>query len=94
MELLFGGDTGYERLGLVLVALGMGLYLAAATLNQALLAHGRAATAAVTWAATASGFVCFLLLAGFDDAVLEVEVAFLGAAACLSAVLYALYRRS
>jgi O-antigen/teichoic acid export membrane protein len=94
MDLLFGGDTGYERLGLVLVALGMGLYLAAATLNQALLAHGRAAAAAGTWAATAAGFVCFLLLAGFDDAVLEVEVAFLGAAACLSAVLYALYRRS
>ena len=46
MDLLFGGDTEYERLGLVLIALGMGLYLAAATLNQALLAHGRAAPAA------------------------------------------------
>ncbi len=94
MDLLFGGDTEYERLGLVLVALGMGLYLAAATLNQALLAHGRAAAAAGTWAATAAGFVLFLVAAGFDDAVLEVEVAFLGAAACLSGVLYAVYRRT
>ena len=94
MDLLFGGDTEYERLGLVLVALGMGLYLAAATLNQALLAHGRAAAAACTWAATAAGFVLFLVAAGFDDAVLEVEVAFLGAAACLSGVLYAVYRRT
>jgi O-antigen/teichoic acid export membrane protein len=94
MDLLFGGETEYERLGLVLVALGMGLYLAAATLNQALLAHGRASAAAGTWAVTAAGFVLFLLAAGFDDAVLEVEVAFLGAAACLSGVLYALYRRA
>ena len=93
MDILFGGDTEYERLGLVLVALGMGLYLAAATLNQALLAHGRAGTAACTWAAAAAGFVCFLLAADFDDAVLEVEVAFLGAAAVLGAVLYSLYRR-
>jgi O-antigen/teichoic acid export membrane protein len=94
MDLLFGGETEYKRLGLVLVALGMGLYLAAATLNQALLAHGRAAAAAGTWAVTAAGFVLFLLAAGFDDAVLEVEVAFLGAAAWLSGVLYALYRRA
>jgi O-antigen/teichoic acid export membrane protein len=93
MDLLFGGDTDYERLGLVLIALGMGLYLAAATLNQALLAHGRAAAAAGAWVVTAAGFVLFLLIAGFDDAVLEVEVAFLGAAACLSGVLYAVYRR-
>ncbi len=93
MDILFGGDTDYERLGLVLVALGMGLYLAAATLNQALLAHGRAGTAACTWATAAAGFVLFLAAADFDDAVLEVEVAFLGAAAVLSAVLYSLYRR-
>ena len=93
MDLIFGGDFEYERLGLVLVALGMGLYLAGATLNQALLAHGRAARAAASWATAATGFVLFLLLADFDDAVLEVEVAFLGAAACLSGALYALYRR-
>ena len=42
MDLLFGGDFDYERGGLVLVAIGMGLYLSAATLNQALLAHGMA----------------------------------------------------
>ena len=42
MELVFGGDFDYDRGGLVLIALGMGLYLAAATLNQALLARARA----------------------------------------------------
>jgi O-antigen/teichoic acid export membrane protein len=94
MDLLFGGDFDYERGGLVLVAIGMGLYLAAATLNQALLAHARATQAASWWLASAAGFVLFLLLADFDDPVLQVEVAFVGAAASLSAALYALYRRS
>ncbi len=94
MDLLFGGEFDYERGGLVLVALGMGLYLVAATLNQALLAHGRAAQASVSWALAALAFVLFLVLADFDDRVLQVELAFAGAAAALSASLYALYRRA
>jgi O-antigen/teichoic acid export membrane protein len=94
MDLLFGGEFDYERGGLVLVAIGMGLYLAAATLNQALLAHARATQAASWWLAAAAGFVLFLLLADFDDPVLKVEVAFVAAAACLAAALYALYRRA
>jgi O-antigen/teichoic acid export membrane protein len=92
MDLLFGGEFDYERGGLVLVALAMGLYLVAATLNQALLAHGRAAQASASWALAALAFVLFLLLADFDDRVLQVELAFAGAAAALSASLYALYR--
>ena len=94
MDLLFGGEFDYERGGLVLVALGMGLYLVAATLNQALLAHGRAAQASASWALAALAFVLFLVLADFDDRVLQVELAFAGAAAALSASLYALYRRA
>jgi O-antigen/teichoic acid export membrane protein len=93
MDLLFGGNFDYERGGLVLVAIGMGLYLSAATLNQALLAHGLAGEAAACWLTAAAAFVLFLLLADFDDRVLQVEVAFVGAAALLSAGLYALYRR-
>jgi hypothetical protein len=72
----------------------MGLYLAAATLNQALLAHARAAQSAACWVAAASAFVLFLLLTEFDDRVLQVELAFTGAAALLSAALYALYARA
>jgi O-antigen/teichoic acid export membrane protein len=94
MDLLFGGEFDYERGGLVLVAVGMGLYLVAATLNQALLAHGRAAQASVSWALAALAFVLFLLLADFDDRVLQVQLAFAGAAAALSGSLYALYRRA
>jgi O-antigen/teichoic acid export membrane protein len=93
MDLVFGGDGDYERGGLVLVSLGMGFYLAAATLNQALLARGRAAQAAGCWVAAAAAFAAFLLLPGFDDRVLQVEVGFLGAALVLSGLLYALYRR-
>ena len=94
MDLLFGGEFDYERGGLVLVSLGMGLYLAAATLNQALLAHGRAPQASAAWVACATAFALFLLLADFDDRVLQVEIAFLGAAAVLCALLHTLYRRA
>jgi O-antigen/teichoic acid export membrane protein len=94
MDLLFGGEFDYERGGLVLIAAGMGLYLAAATLNQALLAHGWAGRSAACWVTAAAAFVLFLLLADFDDRVLQVEVAFVGAAAFLAAALYALYRRA
>jgi hypothetical protein len=93
MKLLFGSGTEYDRLGLVLVSLGMGLYLSAATLNQALLARGRARQSAACWVGTAAAFVAFLLAPLIDDRVLQVEVAFLGAALVLSGLLYGLYRR-
>jgi hypothetical protein len=93
MRVVFGGDGDYDRVGLVLVSLGMGLYLSAATLNQALLARGRARAASNCWLATAAGFVLFLVLVDFDDRVLQVETAFLGAALMLCALLYTLYRR-
>jgi O-antigen/teichoic acid export membrane protein len=94
MDLVFGGDLAYDRLGLVLIALGMGLYLAAATLNQALLARARARAACACWLAAAAAYVGFLLLPGFDDRVVQVEVGYAAAALLLSSLLYALYRRS
>jgi O-antigen/teichoic acid export membrane protein len=94
MGFVFGGDFDYDRGGLVLVSLAMGLYLSAATLNQALLAQGRARQAAVCWVATAAGFVAFLLASPVEDPVLSVEVALLAGAAALFALLYTLYRRA
>jgi O-antigen/teichoic acid export membrane protein len=94
MDLLFGGNFDYDRGGLVLVSAGMGLYLSAATLNQALLAHARARQSATCWVACAAAFVLFLLLADFDDRVLQVQIAFTGAAALLAGTLYVLYRRA
>jgi len=93
MDLFFGGEFEYGRGGLVLVALGMGFYLAAATLNQAALARGAAKQAAVCWALAAGAFVAFLLAPLVEDRVLRVEIGFLGAALGLTAMLYALYRR-
>jgi O-antigen/teichoic acid export membrane protein len=94
MDILFGGAFDYERGGLVLVSIGMGLYLSAATLNQALLAHGRAPQACGAWIACAIAFTLFLLIADFEDRVLQVEIAFVGAAAGLSSLLWLLYRRA
>jgi O-antigen/teichoic acid export membrane protein len=93
MDLVFGGEFEYDRLGLVLISIGMGMYLAAATLNQALLARGKARQACTVWVAAAAGFVVFLLAADFDDPVLGVEVGYVGAAALLCGLLYGLYRR-
>lgn len=93
MDVVFGGEFDYDRGGLVLIALGMGLYLSAATLNQALLARARAPEAAACWAGSAAAFVAFLLLPGFDDRVLQVETGYLGAALILFGLLYAVYRR-
>jgi O-antigen/teichoic acid export membrane protein len=92
MEAFFGGDFDYERGGLVLVAIGMGLYLAAATLNQAALARARTKAAAVCWVGAAAAFVAMLVVPGFDDPVLQVEVAYVAGALILCALLGALYR--
>jgi hypothetical protein len=93
MRAAFGPGGGYDRGGLVLIAVGMGLYLSAATLNQAALAHGRTREAAVCWVGSAIAFVVALLIPGFDDRVLQVEVAYVGGALLLCVLLYALYRR-
>jgi O-antigen/teichoic acid export membrane protein len=94
MHVLFGGHHHYARGGLVIVAVGMGVYLCAATLNQAALAQARARQAAIAWACTALAFVAYLAIPwGFHDKVLQVELGFLGAASLLCALLYVLYRR-
>ena len=92
MRLLFGSKFNYDRGGLALVAAGMGMYLAATTLNQAVLAQGRARIAAGAWALSATFFVTFLLAASMQP-VREVEVAFIATAAILSSLLYVAYRR-
>jgi O-antigen/teichoic acid export membrane protein len=95
MHLLFG-DKGfdYDRLGLVAIGVGMGLYLVGATLNQAALARGRAREAAVCWIVSAAAYVVWLSIPGWDDRVLQLEVGFLVGAAVLCALLYGLYRRA
>jgi O-antigen/teichoic acid export membrane protein len=93
MKLFFGDSDQYDRGGLVLVAIGMGLYLAAATLNQAALARALTKQAAICWVGSALAFVVMLLLPGFDSPVLQLEIAYVAGAMLLCGLLYGLYRR-
>jgi O-antigen/teichoic acid export membrane protein len=90
---VFGSEYVYGRGGLAAAAVGMGLYLAAVTLNQAALAAGRARAAAVRWAVAAAIFVGCLFLPGSDDVVAQVEVAFAIGALVLAASMFELFRR-
>ena len=76
MDLLFGGDFEYGRVGLAIVALGMGLHLVADAQQAALAALGGLAAAA--WLLAAAAFVGFLFVAVGDE-VLRVELAYFGA---------------
>ena len=93
MKLAFGGDFDYDRLGLAIVAVGMGLYLTAVTLNQAVIAQGRALRAAVPWLGSALLFAALNLwqpLSPFRS----VELGFTLAAGMLAALLYLVYATS
>ena len=91
MQIAFGDKFTYDREGLVIVAIGMGFYLSAATLNQAALAQGQARRAAFCWIGCAAGFVIWNL-AATGDVFRQVEVGFAVGAAALCALLYLLYR--
>ena len=93
MDVLFGGGFDYDRVGLALVALGMGCHLAAGTLNQAALARGRQRAAAAAWVGAAVLLVIWLVVPVVDDELLRVEVGYRGATAVLCAALAAIERR-
>jgi O-antigen/teichoic acid export membrane protein len=88
------GNKGfhYARLGLAVVGLGMGLHLAAGTLNQAALARGRAAWAAGAWLISAGLFVAFVAAHTIASQVTRVEVGYFGAALVLCVLLWGVYR--
>jgi O-antigen/teichoic acid export membrane protein len=94
MQLVFGDDIEYGRVGLAVVAIGMGLHLAAGTLNQAALARGRARAACAAWLACATGFVVWMTLPAVGDVLLRAEVGYAGAAAILCVLLAGLHRRA
>lgn len=91
MQIAFGEEFFYDRAGLVIVAVGMGFYLSAGTLNQAALAQGQARRAAACWATCAVGFIVWNLAQPLD-VYRTVEVGFLGIAVTLCALLYIVYR--
>ena len=93
MGLVFGDGDSYGRVGLAVVAVGMGFHLGAGTLNQAALARGRARAAAAAWFVAAAAFVAWLLVPAIADHLVRAEVGYAGAAALLCALLWGLYRR-
>jgi len=93
MDIVFGSDANYGRVGLAVIALGMGFHLCAGTLNQAALARGRDRAAAGAWLAAAALFVAWMLAPVIDDQLLRAEVGYAGAAAVLCGMLAALYAR-
>ncbi len=92
MQIAFGDRFEYDRLGLMIMAVSMGFYLAATTLSQAALAHGAAARAARCWAVSAALFLGWCLTPVIEDEARRVEVGFLGAAILLALLLGRVYR--
>lgn len=92
MQLAFGEKFTYDRLGLAIVAVGMGFYLCGAALNQAALAQGQVRRAAACWVLCATAFAVWNLIAPLDP-FRTVEIGFAGCGALLSGLLYLLYTR-
>jgi O-antigen/teichoic acid export membrane protein len=93
MHIAFGKKFTYERADLLIVTAGMGMYLSAATLNQAALAQGQVRRAAACWLACAIAFVIWTSVPIVADEFTRVEVGYLGAAAVLCGLLYWIYRQ-
>jgi O-antigen/teichoic acid export membrane protein len=91
MKLLFNDSFG--RVGLALLAVGMGLHLASGTFTQALLVRGRATRAAAAWLTVAAAFVAWMVAGPIGDDLLRTEVGYAGATAVLALALGAQARR-
>jgi O-antigen/teichoic acid export membrane protein len=93
MQIAFGKNFTYDRVGLLLVTVGMGLYLASVTLNQACVAQGQVRRAAVRWITCAVVFIAWNFVPLVSDEQRRVEFGFLLAAGVLFGLLYWVYRR-
>ena len=92
MQLAFSDKFTYDRPDLLLVTAGMGLYLAAVTVNQACLAQGQARRASIRWISCAVFFVAWTLLPLISDGNLRVEIGFTLTALILLGSLFYIYR--
>jgi O-antigen/teichoic acid export membrane protein len=93
MQIAFSDKFEYDRPGLLLITLGMGLYLASVTVNQACLAQGQVRRAAVRWIACAAFFIAWNFLPIVGNEFRRVEIGFALTAGVLFALLYLVYRR-
>jgi O-antigen/teichoic acid export membrane protein len=93
MQIAFSKKFTYDRPGLLLVSVGMGLYLCSVTVNQACIAQGQVRRAAVRWIGCAALFIAWNFVPLVSDEFRRVEIGFLLAAGVLFALLYYVYRR-
>jgi O-antigen/teichoic acid export membrane protein len=93
MQIAFSDKFEYDRAGLLLITLGMGLYLGSVTLNQACVAQGQVRRAAARWIACAGFFILWNFLPIVGDEFRRVEIGFALTAGVLFALLYLVYRR-
>jgi ABC-type nitrate/sulfonate/bicarbonate transport system substrate-binding protein len=93
MQIAFGKKHTYHRADLVVVAIGMGVYLSAATLNQAALARGQVRRASFCFLGSAIAFVVWTVIPIVPNDVTRVVIGYLGASAALFSLLYWLYRQ-
>ncbi|HET9152930.1 MAG TPA: hypothetical protein VFN85_02300, partial [Solirubrobacterales bacterium] len=92
MQIAFSKKFTYDRAGLLLVSVGMGLYHSSVTVNQACIAQGQVRRAAVRWIACAGLFIAWNFVPLVSDEFRRVEVGFLLAAGVLFSLLYFVYR--
>jgi O-antigen/teichoic acid export membrane protein len=92
MGSLFGQHFTYDRVGLALVGVGMGLHLTAGALNQAALARGRAALAAAVWLVSAAALILWLATPTVSDQLLRAELGYFGSTGLLALGLGVVYR--
>jgi O-antigen/teichoic acid export membrane protein len=93
MQLAFSDKFSYDRAGLLLVALGTGLYLSSVTVNQASVAQGQVRRAAARWIFCAALFIGWNFMPLIDEEFRRIEVGFALTAGLLFALLYLIYRR-
>ena len=93
MQIAFSKKFTYDRVGLLLVTLGMGLYLSSVTVNQACIAQGQVRRAAARWLGCASFFIAWNFVPLIENEFRRVEIGFTLTAGVLFALLYFVYRR-
>ncbi len=93
MQIAFSKKFTYDRTGLLFVSVGMGLYLASVTVNQACIAQGQVRRAAARWISCAALFIGWNFIPLVSNEFRRVEIGFLLAAGVLFALLYVVYRR-
>ncbi|HEV2857066.1 MAG TPA: hypothetical protein VGW80_01530 [Solirubrobacterales bacterium] len=92
MQIAFSKKFTYDRPGLLLATLGMGLYLGSVTLNQACVAQGQVRRAAARWLGCAAFFILWNFLPVVGDEFRRVEIGFALTAGVLFVLLYLVYR--